>query len=187
MQEIQSNTFAYIDFVLCSKIGLELIHDISTLRKVPFASHNFLMTCTFQDAIQLEKDSISKRKHAPSTMDFESLSDPCIREHFNEHFKMKYRACSNARNINEDLLDINSSIHAAADIAIPKRAFKKKRAWISSTTLALIEERQKCREQNEDADEKNMSKMVKRPLEIDKESYLNGLLEHGGWQSVEAF
>ena len=29
--------------------------------------------------------------------------------------------------------------------------------------------------------------MIKRQVKIDKESYLDGLLEHRGWQSVKAF
>ena len=86
---------------------------------------------------------------------------------------------SRPRNIDERLLDINGCMRDAAQESIPRQTLKKQRPWISSTTLALLEERNLYRANNDVINEKLTAALIRRQVRDDRQSWLNAMLEDG--------
>ena len=81
-------------------------------------------------------------------------------------FKAYMEQASPPRNIDEQLLDINSALRNTTYDYIPPIIHNKQRPWISSTTLSLIEERNIYRRANDVEGEKCLSKLLFQQEEL---------------------
>jgi len=91
------------------------------------------------------------------------------------------------KNMNEYLLDINCSLCESIQNIIPKKAIQKRKPWISSASLALIAERNMYRELNDLAQEKLMSKKIKKQISKDRQRWLDDILEDGNCKAIKDF
>ena len=97
------------------------------------------------------------------------LQQPDIQEAFVEQFKTTMARASMARNIDEELLDINSSIRQAAQATLPTKPATQHKPWISKLTLQMIGERNFYRAIGERSKEKLDGKQIKRQVQIELE------------------
>ena len=120
-------------------------------------------------------------------LDYSVLQNSEYQQYFVDQFKIQHSKCSTTQNINEILLNINSCIHSAAVSSIPIKQYEKKCPWISSYTLTLIEEHDMHRRNQDAKKEKRIGKIIKTQVKLDKEAYLNSLLEKGEWTSIHKY
>ena len=157
MEEIRDNKYAQLDFILCETSAFVDIAFIKSIRELAFASHHFILLCEMTTPFQLEK--CSRQQRSPiGKIDYTALQSMDIQQNFVEHFKQQMEASSFPRNINEQLLDINSSLRHAARQILPEKEIQKLRPWISSKTLELIEARNYYKRLNDTTQEKALSR-----------------------------
>ncbi len=92
-----------------------------------------------------------------------------------------------ARNIDEELLDINSSIRQATQATLPTKPATQHKPWISKLTLQMIDERTYYRAIGDTSKEKLQDKQIKRQVQIDRQEWLDALLQDGNWNAVKYF
>ena len=94
---------------------------------------------------------------------------------------------STARNIDEQLLDINMCIHFSMIACIPSSGIIKKKPWISPVTLELLERKQAYRVQNNFEMEKSTHKLIKKQVKKDRSCWLDEMISTGGWKDIKRF
>ena len=135
-------------------------------------------------AFKLEK--IIKKQCAQKTRsDYTSLQNTGVQQSFTQQFKLNMQSMSIPRNIDEQLLDFNFAIRNAAQDNIPKQVTRKNRPWISSMTLALIDERNVYRQMNDCVNEKRIGKLIKAQVRLDRQGWLNIILENRNWNAIK--
>ena len=185
MQTIMPNQFAQIDFILCGMEWQSLLKDTCSFRHFPLASHHFILQCSFKEDIRLEKHR--KNNLQSFRPDFSLLKNIDYRRHFTETFKDAMTDTSTARNIDEQLLDINMCIHFSMIACIPSSGIIKKKPWISPVTLELLERKQAYRVQNNFEMEKSTHKLIKKQVKKDRSCWLDEMISTGGWKDIKRF
>ena len=108
------------------------------MRSVALASHHFLLICQMKECFQLEKGK-PRQKH--QMRDYSTLQELNIAVNFQQRFQHHMTTISHPRNIDEEMMDINSAMQAATWEVIPVKVAHKAKPWISSITLSMIDER----------------------------------------------
>ena len=143
-----------------------------------------------EENLHLPLNKKHKRQRSTPTkiqFDYTSLREEMIRRDLVHSFKMHQRKMSPPRNIDEELLDINSSIRTAINDHLPTKPRIAKKPWISNTTLELIERRNQFRQQNDSTNDREISKQIKKQVRLDRQNWLNELLDNGNWRAVKDF
>ena len=185
MDQIRPNAFAQIDFILCTQLLLTKIHDIYTTRQLPLSSHHFLMQCHMHLPMQIEKKKKSEMQI--QKYDYGIKTDETIQRKFLHTFTNEMQNKLQKGEINYQLLQMNDAIRQSMRLHLPEQTPTKRRPWISSTTLNLIEKRCQYRQQNNAEKEKEITKAIKKQIKLDKEMWLNECLENGNWQAIKKY
>ena len=120
-------------------------------------------------------------------LDFSALDDGTTASGFMSAFKLKLAGMSNARNLNERLLDINSAIRSVAVNTIPQVPSCRKKPWISNDSLGLIQLRSFHRHLGNYDLEQATQKQLKIKIKSDKQRWLDDTLENGNWKSIKNY
>ena len=70
---------------------------------------------------------------------------------------------------------------------IPKIEIKKEKPWITQHIILLIEERKQYRKANDFSKEKQISNMIKKQVRLDRQKWLNDILQSGTWDAINKF
>ena len=84
-------------------------------------------------------------------------------------------------------MDINSAMQTITREIMSIKTTYKAKPWISSTTLSLIEERNLQRVNGNITEEKQLSKLIKKQVRLDRDYWLETLINDGDWSSINCF
>ena len=88
---------------------------------------------------------------------------------------------SDARNMNELLMDLNSAIRTVANTQILVVPPSKNELWISNEALDLIQQRSAQRILGNYELGKMIHKRIRSQVKIDKQKWLDDILDDGSW------
>ena len=185
MQPIAPNKFAQIDFIMCPLEWRNKIADVRSLREIPIGSHHFMLLCNFGQPIKLEKQKLIK--NAQPRLDYDALLDTTIANNFVSAFEITMNNMSDARNMNELLMDLNSAIRTAANTQIPVVPPSKNKPWISNEALDLIQQRSAQRILGNYELEKMIHKRLRSQIKIDRQKWLDDILDNGSWAQIKKY
>ena len=124
---------------------MEQVLSICSDRFVAFASHHFSVIAVVDCGLESSGPSQTDPKMALA-----ALQKPRVRNSFVEQFSKAAASCYDAH----DSLDSQckfwfGAMWIAAEVAVPRLAARKRRPWISQSTLDLIDERFTARLQDD--------------------------------------
>ena len=178
MHQISPCGFAQIDHCLVDRGALHLLDDISTDRRAPLPTHHFILLATL--AIKSEKDKKTERN---KTFDASQLVDKDVSRAFCTNFREKVLQETQMQSLNDRASGIEVAMHAAAADTLYAGS-QKKRPWISSTTLALIQQRELVRAMGDRDGELLLNRQIRKAAKQNRREWLESMLAGGSWSAV---
>ena len=182
-----SHGFAQLDIALVSSQWFNSVLDVRSDRKAPLASHHFL-TMMYLTA-NIEKTG---RAQGVSRLDTAALQDRDVAKIFANRFRYFCNSCDGHGSADRDRGDtketcerISRAFHQAARDILPTKMVTKKRPWISSQTLSLIESRLHARRQADYSQEQALSRRIKIQAKIDRDVGLLNLAGSKDWGQLK--
>ena len=176
--------FAQLDYVLVPSEWENAVHQTYSDRTAALASHHFLLRISL-DA-KVEKTRRAQKTERP---DVASLRDKPVAALFAKRFAEKGRALLPTRPDSDAgspqvLSEVVQEAFGAAAATLPSYRSVPAKPWISSRTLALLDERDAARLARQWTREKELTKWIKGSARRDRSSWLDAQLENGDWKPI---
>ena len=188
MATVDWRRFAQLDHVLLPQAWQSILSDAFSVREAALNTHHFMLVTEVSISIPSEGLKINRK----AKLDVKALGDKSIATAFATSFANKFSVLS-ARPDDEDEGPYNATrvahrfaqaLHEAADEELPRQQAVAKRPWISGETLLLIDQRNASRRAGAWEEETRLNKEIRAATRRDRETWLNGMVASGDWQSV---
>ena len=181
MDTVTWEAHSQIDFVLCSRLWLPSVKHAASNRGLPLASHHFALEITLEIVVPKQP-----RRATPLAPDVRSLSCAFTASRFAALFDSEVEAVAEDETDDVNLLyaRIVDAFDSAAGHALPQPSAQRRRPWISSQTLDLIEDRCRARREHDLDQEKALTAYIRRSVKTDRAEWLERKLASADWSEV---
>ena len=181
MDIIHHSKFAQLDFVLVPTTWFPFVKDIWSDRLEALQSHHFPLFVS----LNLEVPKIAKPRREPKLV-ISALGGTETAADFARSFVCSF---SEARQQEMQSLDevaetISRAFDVAANTVLPVKELVAHRPWISSSTLDLIEQRNRARAYGQHVSECELNRRIRGSARKDRKDWLMERLSTGSWSEV---